>query len=213
VRITGEVDVRRLLNERDAWRLEERRKEARYTLILRVGVMEQDGKSSICLVKNISSTGAQVKVYTAAVADTKVALRVADEPPVHGQLVWLKEGIAGISFDDELDAATLLRVRQKLKPNRRRAMPRVAVHALAMLRAAGQTSSARVRDISSGGARVRARTTLMPGDRAMVSLDGLPTLSAYVRWNNGEECGVAFDTPIPMQIIATWLEARMPLGA
>jgi hypothetical protein len=40
--------------ETDAWRLEERRKEARYTLILRAGLLEQEGRSFFCLVRNIS---------------------------------------------------------------------------------------------------------------------------------------------------------------
>ena len=44
---------------------------------------------------------------------------------VEGQVVWVEGDIAGMNFHEELDAATLLRVRQKLKPNRRRSTPRV----------------------------------------------------------------------------------------
>lgn len=203
----------RISNERDAWRSQERRKEARYTLILRVGVLEQRGRSSMCLVKNISSTGVQVKVYVRPIANSEVTIRVADEPAVRGHLVWFKDGIAGISFDEELDAAALLRVQQKLKPNRRRAIPRVAVDAVATLRAGGQTSRAEVCDISSVGARVRTRTTLVPGDRATAAIDGLPPTAAYVRWVEGEECGLAFETPIPLQVIASWVGSRVRLTA
>jgi len=47
--------------KREEWWLDERRKDARFTLILRVGVLEQRGKSALCLVKNISSSGVQIK--------------------------------------------------------------------------------------------------------------------------------------------------------
>lgn len=199
--------------ERDDWRLEERRKEARYTLILRVGVLQQGGRSSLCLVRNISPSGVQVKIYAQPIANAPVSIRVADEPAVHGRLVWIKDEIAGISFDEELDPVALLRVQQKLRPNRRRAMPRVAVEASATLRSGGRTRRAVVCDISSVGARVRTRSALAPGDRATITLDNLPTINAFVRWSDGEESGLSFETPIPMQIIASWVHGRIRVSA
>jgi len=200
------------LKEQGASRLAERRKDARYTLILRVGLLEQGGKSSLCLVKNISSTGVKVKIYTQPVRNSDVCLRVADEAPVHGHLVWVEGDVAGINFHEELDAATLLRVQQKLRPNRRRAMPRVAVEAVATLRTGGQTFRATICDISSLGARVRTRSGLVAGDRVMAALQDLPPIKAYVRWSDGEDSGLVFETAIPMQIIAGWIDGRVRLG-
>jgi PilZ domain-containing protein len=192
-----------------ARRLEERRREARYTLILRVGVLEQAGRSALCLVKNISSAGVQVKFYSKPAVDHPVALRVADEPPVHGRIVWVEGDVAGISFASELDGPTLLRVQQKLRPNRRRTMPRVNVEAGATVRTGGRTCRAIVSDISSLGARLRTRSPLAMGNRAIVSLDDLPAINAYVRWSDGGESGLAFETAIPMQIIASWIDGRI----
>lgn len=205
--------VRRSSEESESWRLEERRREARYTLILRVGVLEQDGRSSLCLVRNISPAGVQVKIYAQPVPNARVSIRVADEPAVHGRLVWIKDETAGINFDEELDPAALLRVQQKLRPHRRRAIPRVAVEASATLRTGGRTRRAAVCDISSVGARVRTHSPLTPGDRAMVTLDNMPTISAYVRWSDGGESGLSFETPIPMQIIASWVDGRIRVSA
>ena len=197
----------------ERWPIAERRNEKRYTLILRVGVLEQRGRSSLCLVKNISPTGVRVKVYTQPIPDAPVTIQVADEAPVGGHLIWSRDGSAGISFHEDLDPALLLRVRQKLKPHRRRAMPRVAVEASATLRTGGRTRRATVCDISSVGARVRTRTALTPGDRAMITFDNLPTISAFVRWSDSGESGLAFETPIPMQIIACWVDGRIRLSA
>ena len=194
--------------ERDAWRLEERRKEARYTLVLRAGLLDQEGRSFFCLVRNISVSGLELKFYTRPMLGSDAVLRIADEPPVNGKIAWIHEDRAGISFHEKLDTPTLLRVRQKLRPNRRRAIPRMNVEASASVRAGGRTRRAVVCDISSLGARVRTDLALGAGDRVVVELTDLPSINAYVRWSDGEESGLVFETPIPMQIIAHWIEGR-----
>lgn len=199
--------------KRDNWRLQERRKEARYTLILRAGVLEQSGKSSLCLVKNISTSGVQVKVYARPTPDAEVSIRIADEPLVRGRLMWLKDDIAGIAFHQDLDATTLLRVQQKLRSKRRRAMPRVSVEAVATLRTGGRTYRAVVCDVSSIGARVRTSSQLNAGDRVIVELQELPAIKGYIRWADGDESGLAFETAIPMQLLASWVDGRVNVSA
>jgi hypothetical protein len=205
--------VRKASKETPTARRQERRKEGRFTLILRVGVLEQSGKSWLCLVKNISTLGVQLKCYSNPKVDAPASIRVADEPEVRGRIIWLNDAIAGMAFDEELDAATLLRVRQKLKPNRRRAMPRLDVQASAVVRAAGKTIRAEVCDISSLGVRVRTKLPLRVGDRAIVEFPDLPSLPGFVRWADGDHAGLAFETPIPMQIIAHWIEGRVGFSA
>ena len=199
--------------KRDEWWLAERRKEARYTLILRVGVLEQNGKASLCLIKNISSSGVQLKCYARPIVDAEASIRVADEAPLRGRLLWVDGETAGMSFEEELDSAALLRVQQKLRPNRRRTTPRVSVEASACLRTGGRIYRAAVCDISSMGARIRTSAPLRPGDRAIVTLNDLPSLESFVRWSEGNEAGLVFETPIPMQIIAHWIDGRIPVSA
>ena len=205
--------MRSSCKESEAWRLEERRKEARYTLILRAGLLEQEGRSFFCLVRNISVSGVELKFYTRPRLDSDVLLRVADESPVAGKIVWISKDNAGISFHQELDTPSLLRVRQKLRSNRRRSVPRMTVDASAFVRTAGRTCRAVVCDISSLGARLRTDSSLTKGDRAVVQFTGLPPISAYVRWTDGEESGLIFKTPVPMQIIAHWIEERTRIAA
>lgn len=203
--------MRSLIGEREDLRAQERRKETRHKLILRAGVLEQQGTTSFCLVKNISSAGVQLKFYTRPALNGEATLRIADEPPVTGRIAWIRDETAGVSFDQELDSATLLRVRQKLSPARRRAFPRVSVEASALVRAHGRALAATVCDISSLGARIRTGAKLEAGDRAILHLAGLPPITAYVRWTMSEsrEAGIAFATPIPIQIIAQWVDGRM----
>jgi hypothetical protein len=191
----------------------ERRKEARHKLVLRAAVVEQDGRAAFCLVRNISSTGVQLKVYTQPILGAEISLRVADEPPVSGRVAWVNGDNAGISLDEELNASTLLRVRSKLRPHKRRAFPRMEVEAPVILRTRGRVLRASVRDISSLGARVVADTQLQCGDRTIIEFPDLPAISGYVRWAEGQVAGLAFETPIPLQIIAHWLQARLKAAA
>jgi hypothetical protein len=200
--------VQRSANRQDVSRAAERRKDARHTLILRAGVLDQAGRSFFCLVKNISVSGLELKFYTRPTLGAAASVRVGDEPPVAGTVAWITDDRAGVSFDHELDLPTLLRVRQKLKPNRRRAVPRISVSASASVRTGGRTCRAMVCDISSVGARIRTESALTVGDRAVVEFSNLPSITAYVRWNDGDESGLVFETPIPMQIIAQWIEGR-----
>jgi len=198
--------MRRSFDDPYAWQLPERRKEARFKLILRAGVLEQAGRASICLVKNISATGVQLKVYTKPLLDTDASVRVADEDPVSGRVAWIDGNQVGVSLDRELDTATLLRVQQKLRTKKRRSFPRMEVQVPAQLRTHGRIFQARVHDISSLGARVGVEIQLQSGDQIVLEIAGLPLLGAYVRWADGRQTGLAFQTPIPINLVAHWLE-------
>lgn len=191
----------------------ERRSGARHTLVLRIGVLEQAGKSFLCVVRNISSTGVQLKLYAKPLGDREASIRIADEPSIKGRIVWMKDDAAGINFDDELDPSTLLRVRQKLNPHRRRSMPRLPLRMSALLRAHGKRHEVSIRDISSLGARIGADHALRPGDRVMLELAGLPLLTAFVRWCDEEEVGLVFAAPIPMHILAHWVDDHISIAA
>src|SRR3954452_17931275 len=115
--------MRSSMAQQETWRLEERRKDERYTLILRAGLLEQEGRTAFCIVKNISVRGVQLKVYTQPLLDARTSLRIADDHPATGRIAWIKNDTAALILHEELDSPTLLRVEQKLRPNPRRGFP------------------------------------------------------------------------------------------
>ena len=187
---------------------EERRSQERHTLILRAGLLEQQGKPAFCLAKNISASGIQVKLYTQASIDHDVRICVADEEPLDGRIIWIRDGVAGIRFDKRIDPQTLLRFQQKLRPVRRRSMPRIKVSGHTSVRMGGRNIPSVLQDISSMGARITTPKPLEVGGVALVSFPGLPEVRAYVRWVEECESGLVFETPIPMQVIAQWVDSR-----
>jgi hypothetical protein len=187
----------------------DRRSQERQIMILRVALLEQAGNPFFCLARNVSAAGIQVKLYSSAARVGPVVVRVADEAPIAGQIVWVENGNAGISFDGGIDPAALLRLQQNLSPIRRRTTPRVNAKAYAALHMGGRIIHAMLRDISCTGARVTTSRPLQIGDRASVRFPDLPALTAYVRWTERFESGLVFETPIPMQVIGQWIDGRL----
>lgn len=188
---------------------DERRSNQRHRMILRIGVLSQDGKTSFCLVRNVSAGGVQVKLYTASFGIGDVTFRVADEDPFSARIAWISNGIAGIRFDENIEPAALLRLQQKLSPVRRRSSPRIRASASAAIRIGGRTLRASLCDISSMGARVRVSRPLPVGGTALIRFPDMPELRAFVRWTEESDSGLAFETPIPMSVIASWIDSRM----
>ena len=183
----------------------DRRAHGRPTMVLRVGLLEYGGKSSFCLLRNVSPEGVQVKLYMTMIEGTEVNLRVGDETVLPGRVVWVRNGLAGVMFKDSLDPNTLLRVRQMTAPQRRRASPRAQASGSAVLRTGGQEYSARLCDISTFGAKVVTARPIDAGPQAVLELPKLPALQGFVRWTHGQDTGLVFATPIPIQALSDWL--------
>lgn len=187
----------------------DRRSKERSIMIMRVGLLEQSGKPFFCLVRNVSSTGISVKLYNPVPRPGEVAVRIADESPIDGKIVWINGNNAGIGFAQGVDPQTLMRLQQKLRPVRRRSLPRVKATSHAALHIGGRIIQAVLRDISSLGARVITSRSLEIGARASIRIPDLPEITGYVRWTECSESGLTFETPIPMQVISEWIDGRL----
>lgn len=180
----------------------DQRSENRQKLVLRVGILEQDGRSVFCLVKNISVSGVQVKPYGSLSHSIDVSLRVGDENPIPGTVIWNRDGLAGVKFRQTLNPQALLRIGQKMRARGKRTSPRVTTNLKGFLRTGGKKHPITICDLSIAGARVRAGGPVDFGDRTILDVSGLPSLTACVRWSDVAEFGVSFHPPLPIQIVA-----------
>lgn len=189
-------------------RVDEHRK-----LILRAGVLEQDGRTSFCLVKDISTSGMKVKLYSTRLAPGSVTVRVADEEPIRARIAWIDDAHAGIRFEHGAERDMVLRLTEKLNPTGRRSLPRLKAAARALIRIGGRSFPAELCDISSFGAKIRTRRRLPANHTAIIDLPDLPSIRAFVRWSENCESGLLFATPIPTQVIGQWVDGRLRVSA
>jgi hypothetical protein len=96
----------------------------------------------------------------------------------------------------------------------RRAYPRVSVALPAFLQARGERNFVQILDVSAGGAKLSCSVTLSSG--TAVTLDcGMLSRAATVRWQNGEQLGLSFDSELDERDLtalagrSTALAARM----
>lgn len=189
-----------------------RRSNDRFRMILRIGVLEQADRTSFCLIRDISPTGVQIRLYTTKFTAGPATIRVADEAGIIGHIAWIQNSLAGIKFESGIDPQTFLRFQQKLTPVRRRSLPRIKVAARASLRSGGRKYPAVLCDISNIGAKVRTSRELQEDVAVILDLPDLPSQRAYVRWAEGLEAGVVFEKPIPMQAMAEWIDGRIKVS-
>lgn len=186
----------------------ERRQRLRQTMVLRVGIIDDGRRTCVCLVRNISPGGVQVKLFGRLPPGSEVRLRVGDEDPLPGRVMWVRDQVAGIRFDEMLEPERMLRVTQKLAPTKRRSSPRVSTSARVTLRTGGRTYFAELCDISASGAKVRTQNEVTLGPSIMLTLPDMPAMKTYVRWVAEHEMGLVFEAPLPIQFIADWLDER-----
>lgn len=188
----------------------DKRSADRQKLILRVGLLEHNGRSIFCLVKNISASGVQVKPYGDLPPGVVVSLRVGDETPIGGTLVWSRGGLVGVKFAQALNPQTLLRIGQKMVVHKRRTAPRLVIELKGFVRTGGTRQPITICDLSVAGARVQTDRPFKFGETTIIDLPGFPSLNACVRWSDAAEFGVSFHPPLPMQIVAELLSEDRP---
>lgn len=186
--------------------LADRRSVERHKLMFRIGLIEQEGRICFCLVKDMSPVGVQVKLFGMLEERAAVTLQVGDDDSIPGYVAWMRDGTAGIEFDQSLSFEALMRVRQNLPVGRRRGAPRANTGLSVGLRTGGSRYGATLCDISLQGARLRTQRAVRFGESTMIEVPGLPSLKAYLRWTDGLDYGVCFETPLPIQIITALVQ-------
>jgi hypothetical protein len=186
----------------------DRRSGTRHTLVLRVAIISDGDRASLCLLRNISNEGVQIKAYCTLEVGTPVEIIVAEEDPIGARIAWVEDRLAGVSFNHKLPLSTLLRVKQQTKEGRRRTSPRVNTESLATLRTCGRAYRVNLTDISTTGAKLQTRERLPPSGSAVLVLPDMPPLSAFIRWSDDHDLGLSFSSPLPLEVISRWLIGR-----
>ena len=190
-----------------------RRGEARMLTLLRVGTIIVDGARELCLVRNISSMGLMLHVYSSLAEGQRVFVELKTGQQLGGRVQWMDAGAnVGIAFDEPIDVMAMLASHvvgsTELKPR----MPRVEVRCAATLRMGGRTYRVVTRDVSQGGAKVMLDAVLPADADVVLAMEGFHSLHGVVRWCDGAVAGVTFNTVIPWPQLVRWLKERREIG-
>ena len=186
----------------------ERRDDERYLTLFRVGTVMINDRRELCLIKNISAGGMMIRPYCKLAVGDKVSVELKRGEQIPGFINWVRQDSAGIEFNERIDVVELLATSME---GPRPRMPRVEVRCIASVRQGANVYGMRAHDVSQGGVKVESDRELEVGADVLVTLPGLPSKDAVVRWKQGRAYGITFRRLIALAELVEWLRSQREL--
>ena len=186
----------------------ERRDDERHLTLFRVGSINIGDRRELCLIKNISSGGMMIRAYCALEPGQSLWVELKRGEQIHGKVQWIKDGSAGIEFNERVDVVELLATSMD---GPRPRMPRVEIRCIASIRQGSQVYGMRAHDISQGGIKVESNSDLALGSEVVVAIPGLRTQQGIVKWKEGRCYGITFSRLLALSELVEWLQSQREL--
>jgi hypothetical protein len=184
----------------------DRRDAERHMTIFRAGKITHAGRENLCLVRNISSSGAMAQVYQDLAVGDEILLDLRLEEHIVGRIVWARNEFVGVSFAKSVDLGDVLR--SELDQGHRRRAPRVNVEATGRLQVGEEFLPVAIDNLSQTGTRIFCARPLSPGSEVRLWIDGLGGKPSFVRWTNHGIVGLAFLKSISIWELTTWVREQ-----
>lgn len=183
------------------------RRDSRLLTVFRVGKLTTDRFEELCLVRNVGVGGMMAHVHSPLVPRQRVRIELRSDRKFWGNVLWIKEGTAGIGFDGQVDIEEVLgRGGAVPSDDRRSAGPRLSIDCSAKLRVGGKYHGVRVHDLGQNGVGIGFVETLVQGQEVVVTLEGFRPAQGTINWCRDGRAGIAFNKPIPFHELTHWLQ-------
>jgi hypothetical protein len=189
----------------------ERREEERVLPMLRVGKLRTEAGEQLIRVRNVSAGGLMAEQSQPLPVGTTVSIELSSQC-IPGAVVWTRDGLVGVKFDQSVDLGELLAGRKPRHGFRPRP-PRLEVGCKASLRIDKVYYTVDVHDISLGGLKVEPIDEYCVGKKVIVVVESLRPIRGEIRWYSDRRAGVVFDKPLAFEELAEWVGKRLELAS
>lgn len=179
--------------------LNEKRVEPRVALLLRSAKLIGPSGEFLCIVCDVSKSGARLRLFHPVVDDEGLLLETANGQRFAVEKVWERESEAGIRFTDVVDIMEFI---AEVGPFPKRPV-RIRLNRPALLRYAGNAVVATIHDLSRQGAKIETSQRLAIGQTLRLEGEQLPSFDATVRWRRHPSYGLVFHQLMSMQEFAS----------
>lgn len=169
-------------------RPEDQRATPRFALLLRAAKLIGARGEYLCIVRDVSETGAKLRLFHSLAGVGGLALESVTGEHIALDLVWEHEGEAGFRFTQPIDVQRFI---VEAGPYPKRPI-RVALDHPARITVAGQPCEVRLRDLSRQGARIESEAHLALGQQLRIEAEDLPEFEATVCWRREPSYGLVF---------------------
>jgi hypothetical protein len=190
----------------------ERRSDERLSGMLRVAKLTvASGAQQLIRVKNLSAGGLMGIVPNVPEVGEHVDVELSSQK-IPAAVVWTREDLIGVKFDQNLDLGELLAGRKPRHGFRPRP-PRLEIACKASVRVGKLYYSVDVHDISLGGMKVEPIEEYCVGKKVIVVVESLRPIKGEVRWYSDRKAGIVFDKPLEFDELSEWVGKRLELAS
>lgn len=171
----------------------------RFALLLRAAkLVAPRGAEYLCIVRDVSETGAKLRLFHSLAGVGHLALESATGTRIGLDLVWEHGGEAGFRFVHPIDVQRFI---AEAGPYPKRPI-RIAVNHPARIVVAGETIPAKLNNLSRQGANLETDHHLAIGQRLRLEAQDLPTFEATVCWRRHPAYGLVFGQIMSLEELA-----------
>lgn len=185
-------------------RISELRSADRHRLVYRPALIEADGFSGFCMVRNLSANGMKAQAYVQFAVGKKVLVELSQLNRVGGEVIWSDGSNMGVNFNHAVDVAAVLAGTEGVRGNSSRGRPlRLSISCTAKILTGRSTFPVGVSYVSHCGLKV-ALTGVNAGEEIGISLPFHEPKKAIVRWTQDGSAGLNFVVPMKYNELAEW---------
>lgn len=182
----------------------DRRRDIRSCAVLFMAKVVSPNVEGICLVRNISQSGAWLKTSMAIDPGVQITIEFGPGLTISGIARWRQGGRVGFQFDDQIDTDLVMHA---IGGKDWHLAPGLQRHVPATVSSDQGHGAAMLRSISLWGVCIEAQCirTLAPGSRVTVSVKGFLNRTGRVIWRQDRYVGVEFDEALPFSKLDHWI--------
>jgi hypothetical protein len=189
----------------------ERRSDERVAPLLQVAKLIASGGEQLMRVRNVSAGGLMGEVGRPVSIGETVSVELSSQQ-IPSTVVWIREGLVGLKFDQSVDLGELLAGRKPRHGFRPRP-PRLQVSCRASVRVGKTYYTVDVHDISLGGIKVEPIQQYCVGKEVIVVVESLRPIKGEIRWYSERRAGIVFHKPLEFEELAEWIGKRLELAS
>jgi hypothetical protein len=189
----------------------ERRSDERVAPMLRVAKLSSSNGEQLIRLRNVSAGGLMAECGQPVGVGEPVTVELSSQE-ILASVVWVREGMIGLKFDQDLDLGELLAGRKPRHGFRPRP-PRLDVNCKASVKVGKVYYTVDVHDISLGGMKVEPIQEYCVGTDVVVVIESFRPVRGHVRWYSDRRAGIVFDEPLKFEELAEWVGKRLELAS
>ena len=185
------------VEEQDIAASTDRREGDRYRTVWRIAKVIRNGDAGLWRVRNISDRGMMLAADVPIAVGEKLEVALSDTVVIRGEVVWSDAGRCGVSFDQEVDVAHVLKQLAAEQRATGYRQPRLSLQTKAeAVTDEGAATPIELVDLSQNGAGFVHDGHFEVGREFDLILAGGVKRRAIVRWSRGGRGGLWLTQPL-----------------